>query len=101
MEVFQNAADLIGLDNRVRLELEEPDYEHIFYVTAKLHDRLVPLDKEVDKYTDLGRQRPSVPRGPRAAARRQLRSSAAGADRRQRAACATACMRLKGKGLHR
>ena len=31
---------LIGLDKRVRLELEEPDYEHIFYVTTKLKDRL-------------------------------------------------------------
>ena len=36
MEVFHRAADLIGLDRRVRMELEEPDYEHIFYVTVKL-----------------------------------------------------------------
>lgn len=43
MEVFHAAADLTGLDRRVRLELEEPDYEHIFYVTANLNDRLVPL----------------------------------------------------------
>src|SRR3954468_23656998 len=43
MEVFHRAADLIGLDRRVRMELEEPDYEHIFYVTVKLHTRLVPL----------------------------------------------------------
>ena len=28
------------------LELEEPDYEHIFYVTAKLKDRLRPLSPE-------------------------------------------------------
>jgi len=28
MEVFHRAADLIGLDRRVRMELEEPDYEH-------------------------------------------------------------------------
>ena len=27
MEVFHRAADLIGLDRRVRMELEEPDYE--------------------------------------------------------------------------
>jgi glutamate dehydrogenase (NAD(P)+) len=55
MEVFQRAADLIGLDHRVRLELEEPDYEHIFYVTVKLHTRLVPLDpSEAQKFTDLG-----------------------------------------------
>ncbi|MCY1077506.1 Glu/Leu/Phe/Val family dehydrogenase [Archangium lansingense] len=46
MEIFHRAADLIGLDKRVRLELEEPDYEHIFYVTAKLKDRLVPLTPE-------------------------------------------------------
>ncbi len=43
MEIFHRAADLIGLDKRVRLELEEPDYEHIFYVTVKLKDRLVPV----------------------------------------------------------
>ena len=43
MKVFHQAADLVGLDRRVRLELEEPDYEHIFYVTANLNDRLVPL----------------------------------------------------------
>jgi glutamate dehydrogenase (NAD(P)+) len=46
MEIFDRAADLIGLDRRVRLELEEPDYEHIFYVTASLKDRLVPLTPE-------------------------------------------------------
>src|SRR5437764_9591748 len=55
MQVFQHAADLIGLDRRVRMELEEPDYEHIFYVTVKLHTRLTPLPvKEADKYNDLG-----------------------------------------------
>ncbi|MFX8801488.1 hypothetical protein ABTM62_19255, partial [Acinetobacter baumannii] len=43
LEVFHQAADLIGLDHRVRMELEEPDYEHIFYVTVMLHTRLVPL----------------------------------------------------------
>jgi glutamate dehydrogenase (NAD(P)+) len=43
MEIFEKAADMMGLDRRVRLELEEPDYEHIFYVTAKLKDRLVPV----------------------------------------------------------
>lgn len=43
MEVFHEAADLIGLAPRVRLELEQPDYEHIFYVTTRLDDRLVPL----------------------------------------------------------
>src|SRR5690349_2782729 len=49
MEIFHRAADLIGLDKRVRLELEEPDYEHIFYVTTKLKDRLVPLAPEEAK----------------------------------------------------
>jgi len=43
MEVFHVAADLIGLGPRVRLELEEPDFEHIFYITTQLEDRLVPL----------------------------------------------------------
>jgi glutamate dehydrogenase (NAD(P)+) len=55
MEVFHRASDLIGLDRRVRMELEEPDYEHIFYVTLKLHTRLVPLPQaEAHKYKDLG-----------------------------------------------
>ena len=55
MEVFHRAADLIGLDYRVRMELEEPDYEHIFYVTVKLHTRLAPLPAaEAGKYQDLG-----------------------------------------------
>ncbi|HLL52528.1 MAG TPA: Glu/Leu/Phe/Val dehydrogenase [Myxococcaceae bacterium] len=54
MEIFHRAADLIGLDKRVRLELEEPDYEHIFYVTQKLKDRLVPLAAEEAKaFADL------------------------------------------------
>ena len=43
MEIFERAADAMGLDKRVRLELEEPDYEHIFYVTTRLKDRLVPV----------------------------------------------------------
>lgn len=54
MEVFHAAADLIGLDPRVRLELEEPDYEHIFYVTTLLNDRLVPLPEgETARYEKL------------------------------------------------
>jgi glutamate dehydrogenase (NAD(P)+) len=58
MEIFEHAADLIGLDPRVRLELEEPDYEHIFYVTVKLRERLVPLSKEDQKkYADLASSR--------------------------------------------
>src|SRR6266540_6297969 len=46
MQTFHRAADLIGIDPRVRLELEEPDFEHIFYVTIEIHDRLVPLGAE-------------------------------------------------------
>jgi glutamate dehydrogenase (NAD(P)+) len=54
MEIFDRAADLIGLDRRVRFELDEPDYEHIFYVTAKLKDRLVPLSEaEARSFSDL------------------------------------------------
>src|SRR5947208_15491237 len=53
MEVFHRAADLIGLDRRVRMELEEPDYEHIFYVTVKLHTRLAPLAQDADRFKDL------------------------------------------------
>ena len=54
MEVFHRAADLIGLDRRVRMELEEPDYEHIFYVTVKMHTRLQPLASgDWEKYKDL------------------------------------------------
>src|SRR5207248_3121630 len=54
MEIFHRAADLIGLDKRVRLELEEPDYEHIFYVTIRLKDRLVPLPADQAKpFADL------------------------------------------------
>ena len=54
MEIFHRAADTMGLDKRVRLELEEPDYEHIFYVTSKLKDRLVPVSPdEAKKFSDL------------------------------------------------
>lgn len=54
MEIFHRAADAMNLDSRVRLELEEPDYEHIFYVTTKLKDRLVPVSAEEAKsFADL------------------------------------------------
>ncbi|BDG07687.1 Glu/Leu/Phe/Val family dehydrogenase [Anaeromyxobacter paludicola] len=54
MEAFHRAADLIRLNPRVRLELEEPDFEHIFYVTIELRDRLVPLGPEDEaSYRDL------------------------------------------------
>ncbi len=46
LEIFHRAADLIGLNPRVRLEIEEPDFEHIFYVTIETRDRLVPLTAE-------------------------------------------------------
>jgi glutamate dehydrogenase (NAD(P)+) len=46
METFHRAADLIGMNPRVRLEIEEPDFEHIFYVTIETRDRLVPLSAE-------------------------------------------------------
>src|SRR3989442_9024290 len=50
MEVFHRAADLIGLDRRVGMELEELDYEHIFYVTVTLHTRLAPLAQDADRF---------------------------------------------------
>ncbi|HSN91190.1 MAG TPA: Glu/Leu/Phe/Val dehydrogenase [Anaeromyxobacteraceae bacterium] len=53
MDIFNNAADVIHLHPRVRLELEEPDFEHIFYVTVELRDRLVPIDDDAGKYKDL------------------------------------------------
>jgi glutamate dehydrogenase (NAD(P)+) len=46
MDTFNRAADLIRLHPRVRLEIEEPDFEHIFYVTIDTRDRLVPLGPE-------------------------------------------------------
>jgi glutamate dehydrogenase (NAD(P)+) len=45
MEVFHRAAELISMNPRVRMELEEPDFEHIFYVTIETRDRLVPLEE--------------------------------------------------------
>ncbi len=54
METFRRAADLIRMDPRVRLELEEPDFEHIFYVTIDVRDRLVPLSGEEEaRFADL------------------------------------------------
>ena len=54
MEVFHRAADLMHLDPRVRLEIEEPDFEHIFYVTVQLRDRLVPMaDADQKPFADL------------------------------------------------
>ncbi len=54
METFDRAADLIRLNPRVRLEIEEPDFEHIFYVTIQTRDRLVPLEPEEEgRFGDL------------------------------------------------
>jgi glutamate dehydrogenase (NAD(P)+) len=101
MEIFHKAADLIGLDRRVRLELEEPDYEHIFYVTAKLKDRLMPLDKEErEKYADLPISTLRNPEGlePLADGSMILRGRALlGSDVTMR----NGIINLPGKGLHR
>ncbi|MCB9653322.1 MAG: Glu/Leu/Phe/Val dehydrogenase [Deltaproteobacteria bacterium] len=54
MRVFEEAADLVHLDRRIRLELEEPDYEHIFWISARLQDRLVPIEgTEAKAYAEL------------------------------------------------
>jgi glutamate dehydrogenase (NAD(P)+) len=54
MQIFHRAADVISLPPRVRLELEEPDYEHIFYVTIRLRDRLVPMTHDASRaFADL------------------------------------------------
>jgi glutamate dehydrogenase (NAD(P)+) len=54
MEVFEQAADLIGLNHRIRLELEEPHFEHIFYITIDLKDRLVPVpEADQGRFQDL------------------------------------------------
>ncbi len=53
-DTFHRAADLIGMDPRVRMELEEPDFEHIFHVTIETGDRLVPLPAdERARFADL------------------------------------------------
>jgi len=46
METFHRAAELIKMQPRVRMEIEEPDFEHVFHITAEIHDRLVPLSTE-------------------------------------------------------
>ncbi len=54
METVHRAMDLIKMDPRVRMELEEPDFEHIFYVTVNTRDRLVPLpEEELPRFADL------------------------------------------------
>src|SRR5437870_10272861 len=53
MEVFHRAADLIGLDRRVRMELEEPDYEHSYYGTVKLPTRVTQHTQDTDRSEDL------------------------------------------------
>ena len=54
METFHRAAELIKMQPRIRMEIEEPDFEHVFHVTAEIRDRLHPLDaEEAKKYRDL------------------------------------------------
>src|SRR5512138_589957 len=54
METFERAADLIRLNSRVRMEIEEPDFEHIFYVTIDTRDRLAPLPPEEEgRFADI------------------------------------------------
>jgi glutamate dehydrogenase (NAD(P)+) len=99
MEVFHHAADLIGLDHRVRMELEEPDYEHIFYVTVQMNGRLKPLPQsEAGRFSDLG----DSPLGPQS-----LESLLDGSYVFKRRALAGTTLqmkdgvvRLKGKGLY-
>jgi len=45
MESFERAATLMQLHPRIRLELQEPDCEHAFYLTVDMEDRLVPLSE--------------------------------------------------------
>jgi hypothetical protein len=73
MEAFYRAAELIKLDPRVRLELEEPDFEHIFYITIETRDRLVPVTKEDEaRFKDLPASSVKAG-GPRAAGQRATR----------------------------
>jgi len=54
MESFERAATLMQLHPRVRLELQEPDCEHAFYLTVDMEDRLLPLgDAEARAYAAL------------------------------------------------
>jgi glutamate dehydrogenase (NAD(P)+) len=43
MESFEQAATLMQLHPRIRLELQEPDCEHAFYLTVDMEERLLPL----------------------------------------------------------
>src|SRR5437870_5503038 len=100
MEVFHRAADLIGLDRRVRMELEEPDYEHIFYVTVKLHTRLVPLAQEEHaRYRDLPASEllPDGPEPPLDGSFVFKRRALIGAHVQMR----EGVVRLKNKGLYK
>lgn len=99
MHVFEEAADLIGLNHRVRLELEEPDFEHIFYVTVDLNDRLVPLaPAEASRYADLPETHfgPKQPQ-PLADGTLVLDHGLSGADVTVR----DGVVRVAGRGVHR
>ena len=100
MEVFHTAADVIGLPPRIRLELEQPDYEHIFYVTTHVDDRLVPVaEEEAPSCADLPASSPDraglVPLvgGKLILKPEALRSGALHVRDRM--------VRLDGRGLHR
>ena len=43
MAGFESTCELLGLDERIRMELRQPHYELIFHITIDIKDRLVPL----------------------------------------------------------
>ena len=45
MSSFEATADLLTLDERVRMELRQPHHELIFYITADIKDRLEKLSE--------------------------------------------------------
>ena len=102
MEVFHTAADLIGLAPRIRLELEQPDYEHIFYVTTRIDDRLVPVPDtapEAATFADLPASTPErAGLVPLASGKLILRPEAL---RSGALLVRDRMVRLAGKGLHR
>jgi glutamate dehydrogenase (NAD(P)+) len=51
MSCFEETAELLRLDERVRMELRQPNHEVLFHITTDLKDRLVPLtEAEVAQY---------------------------------------------------
>jgi glutamate dehydrogenase (NAD(P)+) len=43
MSFFEETAELLRLDERVRMELRQPHHELLFYITIDIKDRMVPL----------------------------------------------------------